>query len=283
MNPQFDHNLTSSFYLWFDNRLTNYTNAVITGQNQTFSYGDGIETPSNMNAFYGTSRQFCADYSGASTGIMLDGQIIYQKTTGEKVLFDHSKGRILMDKSYGTGNISGSFVQKEINLYTTNETDEEIIARNEFYIESGSFYSDSVNEIAKAKYCFPCVCLSSDDSDNKGFALGGLRDTKNTIKAVVFATSLYQLEGILGSFRDTSDRNFAVIDQKDFPYGQYWHVKQPPYSYTSLIASKKIGTSFIKKARAYKLKDSGQSSLQKIRKDIYLGYIDFEISSIRMT
>jgi hypothetical protein len=283
MKSQFDHNLISSFYLWFDNILTDKGEAVITGRSQVFKFANGINTPSNLNGFYSSERQFCADNLNAPNYIYLNSSQVYQNTTGSnKVIIDNNQGRILLDKSYGTGiNISGNFIQKEINLYITNETEEEILLKNEFFVESGQSYSGYTNQIAKARYCLPCVFLVNNYSENNGFAIGGLRDTSSYIKAIIFAKSNYQLDGVLSLFRDSSEKCFKIIDQKDFPYGEYWHVKSGNYLYKDYTNLKKIDEAFIKEAEAYKLKENAQGILQKFRKDTFIGYIDFKISSIR--
>lgn len=275
----------SSFYLWFDHKLMEDGEAVITGKTQFFRYGDGIDTPSNMNAFYSSANQFCVDYSGVPNYVLSTGSLIYQDTSGtQKVLIDNNHGRILLGTGYGTGiELSGNFVQKEVNLYTTNETEEEIIMRGEFYLESGQSYSESMDQLAKAKYYFPSVFLMNDDSENEGFAFGGLKDTSSKIKAVVFATSVYQLDAILSIFRDSSERIIRIIDMENFPYGEYWHLKSYPYDYNTFSVANQVDYCFIEKTRAYKLKEKGQSAVRKIVNGIFVGYIDFELSTIRTT
>ena len=255
----------------------------MTGNIQYFRYGDSIDTPSNMNSFYSSANQFCVDFSGSPSGVISNGSIIYQNTTGEdKVLIDNNKGRILMSTGYGTGiEISGSFVQKEVNLYTTNETDEEIILRGEFYLESGQSYSESMDQLSKAKYYAPCVFLSDGASKNEGFAFGGTRDTSTMIKAVVFARNIYQLDAILSLFRDSSEKCVPIIESEDFPYGEYWHLKSYPYEYETYAEANKIDSTFIKSVRTYKIKDRAENAARKIAKGLYLGYIEFELSTIR--
>jgi len=285
MKPQFDHNLMSSFYLWADNRLVDKAEAVVTGRTQIFKYAEANDIPSNMNAFYSADRQFCADHEDAPNHIFSEGWIVFQNTTGQyRIIFDHDQGRVLLNKSFGTGiPLSGQFVEKEINLYTTNETEEEILMRNEFFVNSGQSYSDYMNQLAKAKYYLPCVFLTPSSSDNRGFAFGGVKDTKTVMKAMVFARNSYQLQGVLGTFRDTAERNIKIISHDNFPYGAFWHVRPYPYSYPDYITGNAIDETFIKRVGEYKLKDNAQASLSRLRKDMHLGFIEFELSSIRET
>jgi len=282
MKVQFEHNLMSSFYLWFDSILCSEGEAVITGTTQRFYYGDGIDTPSDMNAFYSSANQFCVDSPLAPSGVLIDGSEFQQSTTGTKILIDNNKGRILLDKSLGTDiSVSGAFVQKEVNLYTTNETEEEILLKQEFYIDSGETYSESSDQLASAKYYLPCVFLSNNISENKGFALGGTRDTSTMIRATILATSNYQLDGILSLFRDKSERCVGIISAENYPYGEYWHLRDYPYTYTGYLGENKIDDTFIKTVRAYKLTEKGQEMLGKVSKGIYIGYLDFNLSTIR--
>lgn len=280
MREQFGHNLVSSFYLWMEDRLAVDGEAVITGKTQTFRYARGLNTPSNLNAFYTSEKQFYADHDLSPSGVFITGVFHPQATSGTVVIIDHNEGRILLDQSFGTGiTPSGQFVQKEINIYLTNETEEEILTRGEFYIATGQgSISENLNQIAKSKYKLPCIFIGSNFVKNKGFALGGVKETKTVIKGIVFARSNYQLDATISLFADAKERYFKVIDSEDFPYGEYWHVKSFPYSYTGLAGE--VDGAFIEDVGGYKLKDSAQA---KISKSILIGGLDFSISSIRET
>ena len=95
--------------------------------------------------------QFHAGSEDSPTGVFINGAFIGQGTSG--VLFDNNRGRIIAETGIGTGSyVSGNFVKKEINLYTTNETSEEVLLREEFYLDSGESYYETTDQLAKAKY-----------------------------------------------------------------------------------------------------------------------------------
>lgn len=284
MKPQFDHSVLSSLYLWLDNKICSENQAIISGRNQIFSYHESFDIPQDMNAYYTSTNQFYVGDLSSPTYVSGDGNIYYQNTSGSnKVIFDTNKGRILMQKSISNENslFSGSFLQKEINLYMTSETEEQIILRNEFFLNSGQSYSEYMSELSTAKYMAPCIFINNNFSLNKGFSLGGQRETSNNISLVIFANNNYQLEGLLSILRDSKDKCFGLIDESSFPYGEYWHCKSGNFDYNNFILQNKIQNVYIKNSESYKLKDAAGSLVQKVSKDLMIGYCDLELSSIR--
>lgn len=286
MNSQYDHNLISSFYLWLDDFLVNKNNCSFTGINQIFEYYEANDIPSNMNAYYSQSNQFSCGHEAAKDFFYKDGNIIYQDVFSEnKVLIDNNNSRILIDKQISEENFvySGNFIEKEINLYISDQTEEDIIINTNFIIESGQSYLEYVDQVSKKMYKTPCVFIINDSSYNKGFAFGGTKETTSYIKSVIFASNLWQLNGILSIFRDASEKHVNLINNDDFPYGEFWHCKSGIFNYSEYSESKKIDKVFIKKADVYKLKDAAGGFKQKVAKNLYIGLSDFEISSIRET
>ena len=58
MQPQYDHKIINSFYLWVEDRLARVGEASVTGITQNFVYSDlGTYVPANMYAYYSNDRQ----------------------------------------------------------------------------------------------------------------------------------------------------------------------------------------------------------------------------------
>lgn len=283
MQNQFDNSLVSSFYLWFDNRICNKLQAFSTGQTQSFTYYSGNDTPLGYNYFYTDNNQLCADSTlvTGGSGITINGTGFNQNTTGTiKILIDNHHSRILISNNVPTGStISGSFLEKEVNVYPTNESEEDILLNKSFVIASGIKYLESIEDVGRRRYMLPCCFLLNDKSKNDPFALGGLKDTKSSFKATVFADNQYQLDAILSTFRDTKHTCFKIIDTDNFPYGRYWNIKNYPYKYGDYVEANSIDDCFIEDVGVYKLKEK----FPKIRKDTFIGFIEFDISTVRMT
>ena len=57
MKPQFDQKLLSSFYLWFDDRVVRYGEAVESGINQQFYYSpNSVDISDNQVAYYSPEK-----------------------------------------------------------------------------------------------------------------------------------------------------------------------------------------------------------------------------------
>jgi hypothetical protein len=276
MKTQFDNNLMPSFYLWLDNRICNHLEAVSTGQYRVFNYSSGgADTPSGRYSFYYDGGQICADSTKYSypSQVLKNGSGI--NITG--LVIDHNQPRIIAPKSMGTGSMSGLFNIKEISLYNSDETEEEIILNKSFVIEGGKKYLESVDALGKRRYSIPCVFISYGKSENVEFALGGLSDTKSIIKATIFAENSFQLDAVMSNFRDASDACLDIIPSSGFPYGRYWNLKNSGYAYSQYSRGIKIDDCCVEEADVYKLKEK----FPKIRKDMVIGFADFKISTIR--
>ena len=114
---------------------------------------------------------------------------------------------------------------------------------------------------------------------NEGFAFWGEDKTNNTIKAVVLAENSYQLDGVLSIFADSARKSFSKIPFSGHPFTEYGDIKNPPYSYTNLSnAYSASNPYYIEDVSVSKFSERAQS---KIPGDIQVGFIDFEVSTIR--
>lgn len=64
----------------------------------------------------------------------------------------------------------------------------------------------------------------------------------------------------------------------DFPYGEFFHIKSPPYSYKTMINGK-LPDIWIENVRTSKLYD--RNSTLKLAKGVKVGFIDFDLSVVR--
>jgi hypothetical protein len=281
MKFQFDHNLISSFYLWFENVLCNEGEAIRTGITQSFEFSSKFDydTPSGFNSFYAENKQFFAGHTLSPSVVYINSTGFSQVTTGSSMIFiDHQNSRILLDDSFSTGvSVTGSFVEKEVNLYTVNEREDELILTQSFIVDGEDFDKTKGNS-GQPSYNVPACFITYNFSENEAFALGGTKDTKIDIRIVVIANSRYQREAIFSLFRDKKDKCFNIISIEDFPYGQFWNVKSPPYNYSTYTNTNKIDTSFIEKVEPYNI---GKTVEMKLNKSLSVGFIDFSISTIR--
>ena len=307
MKPQFDHKVQSSFYLWFDDRLTRYWEAVESGISQTFYYSDlGVDIPSNQVAYYSADRQLVANGLSVPTGVWVSGILddagdpldytFVGQTTGQPLtenptglMVDFDQGRVIMGTGITTGDssalsITGGFDRKAFNVYMTNETEEQLLLNSDFIIadQSDETFLQNVTGLGTPNYTLPAAFISYNASFNKPFAFGGMQDTRSNIRVVTVSEDNYEIDGVLSLFRDSSEVCVPLVNFEDFPFGEYFHLKNPPYTYSglydNLMSAQGAKYAFIEKVTCSKLYDRTYSQLSP---NLKVGFIDFQVSTPR--
>lgn len=286
MNVGFDHELLSSFYLWVDDRLNYFGEATMPSINHTFEYVDSPNIPTNYDAYYSPYRQlvWASDKNLVNNFVEIGGVQKFDKT--DDLFIDYNNGRVLI--KHATHDparnknlvIKGDFAYKTVNVYITDETEENVILNNDFiispinqtFLQQNGGFSDKI-------YTVPAIFLTLENSQNEPFAFGGLDNTKSNIRAVVIADSNYTLDGVLSLFRDSARSCFSLINYTDFPFGEFNHVKSHPYKYDTLSSSSSKNC-FIESSRVSKITDRAAERITST-KDFKVGFIDFEISKPR--
>ncbi len=286
MKVQFDHELQSSFYLWFDDRITRVMEGTNPDVPMVFDYyADTNDTPDSFDTYYSPYRQLLANGENVPSGVYINGSFQNQNTTdaGQYLLIDHNQGRVILDPNqYGSNlTVSGNFSTKDFNVYMTNETEEELLIENTFILSS-----DSQTQLEKAAdlnidhYVVPAAFITMSSSENKPFEFGGTDQTIYNIRTVVMADSNYGLDAMLSHFRDTKNLGFKLLTFDQFPFGEYFHIKEPPYTYTG-IAGRRSADTWIQDVKTSKLYD--RNSVLNLSKGIKVGFIDFKINIVRST
>ena len=296
MKPQFDHKVLSSFYLWFDDRLTRYGEATQTGITQEFYYSSlNIDVPTNQVAYYSPDRQLVANGSGVPSGVYISGgafgsSYTFVDQSGDSptgLLIDFDKGRVIMKSGVGTGlAISGDFDRKTINCYITNETEEELLFNTDFVLadQDDETFLQNVTGLGAPNYTVPVAFLSYNSSINKPFAFGGMQDTRNEVRALIIVNDNFSLDGALSLFRDSTETCVPLVDFGEFPFGEYFHIKTPPYTYSGLYQSKMDAGgayAFIEKVSCSKMYDTAGAATT-IPQNMRIGFIDFTLSTPRL-
>ena len=283
MNVGFDHDLLSSLYLWFDDRLNYFAEAYQPEINHTFEYVDTLDVPSNYHAYYSPYRQFvsASDKIAVKNFVNINGSTVLDRNG---IYIDYNNGRVLVDTSvHGaskTLNITGDFAYKTVNVYITDETEENVILNSDFIISPvNQTYLQTSGGFSSKIYTVPAVFLTLANSENKPFAFGGLDNTVSNIRAVVVADSNYTLDGILSIIRDSARTKFSLIDFEDFPYGEFSHIKSHPYKYDTLSKSSS-SRCFIEEVIASKLTDRSRERITS-SKDYKIGFLDIQVSKPR--
>ena len=170
MKAQFDHILQSSFYLWFDDKVTRVAEGYVDTGGQEFDVvvrgnsAQAVDFPETMDAYYCPNRQLLSNGVTEPSGVFIDGTFVEQGDSTHNLLIDHNEGRILVKAISSGGNnlinktVTGDFKRKEINVYMTNETEEQLLIQNDFILSDVAdepTYLKQQAELGDRKYTLP--------------------------------------------------------------------------------------------------------------------------------
>ena len=281
MKPNFGHNATTSFSLWFEHHLIGHAEAF---ENKTgmLYYVEDERLPDSFFRYSSAYKQWVTE-SGAGgafvpTNISGAGVELNKNSPTDGYFFDFTNGGIVVTGSNASENLnlSGQFAVKEFNIYNTNETEESLVIENKF--NNNSRYAIPESGIMPYDMVTPAVFINNEYIENTPYAFGGEDKTTLNFKSVVLAENLYQLDGILSLFSDTRNSAFPSLNFNDHPINEYGDLKTGKYSYEDL--AKKKGSDLFNIERVVTSKIS-ENVRTKISPSLYVGFIDFEISKPR--
>tara|TARA_Y100000114_G_scaffold142671_1_gene149462 strand:- start:65 stop:913 length:849 start_codon:yes stop_codon:yes gene_type:complete len=278
MKPQYQHELMTSFMLWFDHELLQKGEAY-SNQTGALFYDNDSRLPSTYKAYASSYKQWVNDSSvvGDTNPIIPTG--FNGSGRADHIIFDFENGRIIeTGGAFNTGEVlTGTFAVKDFNIYLTNETEEDLILENKFKLNSR--YSNIASGVKPYDQMAPAIFLNCEYMRNEGFAFGGEDLSTNTIKAVVLAENEYQLDGALSIFADSARKVIPKIPFTGHPGTEYGDVKNGTYFYTG-VENAYGGSNpyYIDDVTVSKFSDRAQT---KIPGDLKVGFIDFDISTTR--
>lgn len=282
MKELFQHRVTNSMLMWFDHYLLEKADAFI-NRTGSFFYEDDPSLPSTLKSFNSRYKQWVNDSSitGASvpTGVFIDGSF---SGRANNVILDFENGRVLVDSSVAnTATITGAFAVKDINVYYSNDTEEDLIIEQRFMPNPNLPAAQQSIQSGLSPYdqAIPAAFISNRGLNNRSFALGGLEESTVNFSAVVFAQSAYELDGILSVFADSKNEVIPDIPMTGHPSTEWGDVKNDSYSYTGVHNHYlQNGYFFVNSVGTSKLTDKARKGIES---QLYIGFIDFEVQQHR--
>jgi hypothetical protein len=277
MKPQFLHEATSSFVLWFDNYLLTKGEAYA-NRTGSLTYSSDDILGSSYNPYSSPYKQWVGDasISGATiaNSIFVDGVEKNRGTDGLRV--DYRNGRAVFDSTVSTSSsVTGSFSVKDFNIYITDQDEEDLITESKFDINTR--FSTSEVPIAPYKQVVPAAFISCQESKNTPHAFGGEDRTSLDFRCVFISDDMYKLDGALSIFNDSNDVVFSQIDYDNFPETEFGDNKYGSYNYNDLeaLSTEKF---FITDVTSSKLSDKVS---KKVLPNLFVGFVDFEVAKYR--
>ena len=278
MKPQYQHELMTSFMLWFDHELLQKGEAY-SNQTGTLYYDNDSRLPSTYKAYSSPYKQWVGDSSitGSINPIIPTG--FNNSGRADNIIFDFENGRIIeTGGSFDAAEtLTGSFAVKDFNIYLTNESEEDLILENKFALNSR--YNQTESGVKPYDQMVPAIFLNCEFMTNEGFAFGGEDKSTSNIKAIVLADSEYQLDGALSIFADSARKSFPKIPFSGHPSTEYGDTKEGSYSYT--VLSNTFDSSnpyYIEDVTVSKFSQRAQNNVPG---DLKVGFIDFEVCTSR--
>lgn len=278
MKPQFQHKVATSYLLWFENYFFKKSEAYSVETGSFTPYTD-TSLPSGYQAFGLPHKQLIYDnsMSGAyiPSGVYIDN--VFTPIETGKYMIDFENGRFI-GSGVGTGAaITGSFSPKELNVYYTNETEENVVINIQDKIDESvksfisGYYDPNIQKL-------PAIYVSNYSMENAGFALGGMVETTTQAKAIVIANNAYELDCVLSVFADSYNEVIPLVEFDSYPLDEYGGIKSGSFSYETLKSTypKEI---FVKSAITSKMSDRVRAN--NILKNLYVGFVDFDLSTYR--
>ena len=283
MIPQFTHKLISSFQLWFENKLvSDGCKAYFTNVSNTFRQIDFDDIPSGYYAYQGLHRQLVAEYDVdvPNSGVIINGNFV--SGDSEDIYIDYNRGRVVVPEASGDSlNITANHTIKEVNVYLTEDDETQILTQSDFIDTSDTsttHLSSKVDKLDDNIRLLPACFIKLEKNTCEPLAFGGYSDTPTSVRVIVLASSNYIVDGLLSFFTEQCQKCIPLVPFGDNPYGEIFTLKSYPYAYSDYTGG--YGEkAFISKVRTSKVTDS--FSLERLQRNLVLGYIDFELSTYR--
>jgi hypothetical protein len=273
MKPQYSHNLITSVTLWLDHLICAsgeaYTNITGSLYRQGTSNGRTIYASPYRSWVYDSCTPGAVVPSGFYNSA---GQFL---TRESGLVLDFINGRVFSSQNWGD-TLSGVYAKKQVNVYFSS--DEEIDFVLEAVNGENRNISYTLTGLRNNVLVAPLIMLTNAHEINVPFALGGIEDTKNSVRAFVLTDSNYLQEGVNSLCRDTSDTYIPFCSYADAPITSSGDIKGGRYSYCTDIKDR-YGCAnglFVDKVVGYKLDEKANKS-----PTFLISILEFDISKIR--
>ena len=274
MKVQFGHEAVTSFTLWFENHMINHGEGSSEHETKLY-YMEDDRLPDGVFRYSGPYKQWVYGYGVPE--IYLAGTLLNKSSAEHEYWVDYENGGIVLFGTQSSPNLdlTAKYKVKDFNIYNTNLYEDELIVEKKF--ETNSRFAQELKGIAPYSQVLPAVFINSETINNEGFSFGGLDETTIMFKSVVMAENMFQLDGISSMFADSRMIHFPMIGFDEHPINQRGDLKSDSYSYQDELESRPPSFMIDRVVTA----KVGEAIRMELTPGIYLGFLDFEITSVR--
>ena len=274
MKVQLDNILMSSMLMWMDH--------VILKKGEAYkNFSSRFYPVTNIyNGFYSYGLPFkqvvCdSSISGANilSGVYVNNNF---KTIGQNNLTGISpqNGQVYFTSGQGTNTISGNYAVKDFNLYLTNQPEEEILFESQYQARPKT--TQTPTGLAIEAITYPCIFLKNNGGINQPFAFGGQDNTQISVRAVVMADNMFNLDALCSILKDTARDYVPLINS---PFNNFGGLDSGHYNYDTLTQNIDIGVNgfYISEVNVSKI----FANLNAKNNQVFPAFIDFTLNNIR--
>lgn len=277
MRPLYNHHLLTSFYLFLNNSLQNGAQAYT---NVTGGLLYPMVTPSVQGNVWASPYKgwiYDSAVSGATiiSGVMnSSGQFL---TRASGIVIDYNNGRVIAPQNWGP--LSGSFSKPDYNLYLSTEQATNFWLDQVFGSNPNLAYQ--ATGATSAPFFAPCIILTNANSQNDPFALGGLDQTRNTMRAYVISDVRggWLQEGAESWMRDLARTYFALGTASTAPITASGDLKTGGFNYTNDVCNL-FGLTpgvWIEAVHSFKLSQKASDS-----NSLMVGITEIDVNMVRL-
>ena len=283
MQTQFSTTTLLSVYPWLDNLILQKGQAF-TNYTSNFYYQPDSRLGTGYVAYQAPFKSLVWD-SGVSGANIFNGVsgtingVPFSAIRGQSgIITDFVNGRVIFPVASGFNStmvVSGSYAFKDFNIYFANQTQEQILFTNKYYLNSRFGLT---GRPPAYEFVTPCIFITNANEQNKNWTFGGTYNTVFTISLNVLAENMSQLEGVLSICADQKNGYLPQLGTATWPLNFYNDYKPSGWNYQSAIAE--YGTPgnlyFISNVKTSKVSDYA-----KIDESIFLGIVDITLERVR--
>jgi hypothetical protein len=275
MKAQFENKVMSSLLLFVDNYLlkqgeafTNYSSLFYPVKNLYNSY----------YTYAAPFKQMVNDDNVPNAAVMktiyVDGS---EKNIGTSDFhgINHFQGQVYFTSDQGNSVISGNYAVKNFNVYLTNDPEQKLLFETKN--QTNPKYPQQLSGLAPDAQPYPAIFIKNMGGTNKPFALGGLKDTRTTVRLVVLADSNYKLDAACSLLKDLHYHQFGIYS--DLPFDAMGSYTGLNYNYGNLSGGGTPPRPFIQDVRVSKMSMIGD--FNRLNPNVFAAFVDLDISSLR--
>jgi hypothetical protein len=281
MQPQQATTTLLSVYPWLDYLLLQKGQAY-TNITTPLYYTPDPRLGTGFVTYAAPFKSFVWD-SGVSGAIIING--ISGSINGQPfslsrgqsgMMTDFMNGRVILPASFGTKAIvSGSYAFKDLNVYFMNQSQEQMIFSNKYYLNSRFSLT---GRPPAYDLVTPAIFITNGNSENNNWAFGGIYNTVNTIAINILAENMSQLQGVMSLLIDQKNAYMPQLSGgATWPLNFYNDYKPGGWNYQTQIAQSNPGSLYF----ISKVKATAVSDYAKIDESVMLGIVDITVERVR--